>query len=141
MQVFHVVKPYTQWFTSWKVTIPKSQCLLITVSHAHYCGCEPEKPLCSRREQFPITFPEVLQNFSINNQNIFKLKTHTQTNKQKTPKFSVALKCLILFPCLGLWVYCKYTIIFKWRVMSPLLFKAEDRSDQYVKLHNYLRNK
>ena len=79
MQVFHVVKPYTQWFTSWKVTIPKSQCLLITVSHAHYCGCEPEKPLCSRREQFPITFPEVLQNFSINNQNIFKLKTHKQT--------------------------------------------------------------
>ena len=58
-----------------------SQCLLITVSHAHCCGCEPEKPLRSRREQFPITFPEVSQNFSINNRSIFKLK------KKKTEIF------------------------------------------------------
>lgn len=65
-----------------KVTIPKSQCLLVTVPHARCCGCEPEKPLCSRHKQFPITFPEALQNFSINNQNIFKLKTHTHTNKK-----------------------------------------------------------
>lgn len=58
------------------------------------CGCEPGKPLHSRREQFPITFPEVSQNFSVNHRSIFKLK---QTNKNKTQKFSAALKCLILF--------------------------------------------
>lgn len=62
-----------------------SQYLLITVSHAHYCRCEPEDPFPSRHEQFPITFLEVSQNFSVNNRSIFKLKNNNN-------KFSVELK-------------------------------------------------